>query len=774
MENGFPLHTIPEKDKTPDKYFKPVADYYINQVSVYNTYRTQIQTLYDTAEGLVDSKSYKYVLNPTNTKNESLTRFPAVLRNYDILSPVIEMFMGEGIPRNEDPPIVTFVGQDTEYAKRRLELIRRLHAQTFVNELNNSGFETGVESEEVPDVKDALKDFDSKYGAERAMLGQQALLYLMSNLQVDEVLQAALYDWLVVGYIITLKEVVGDDVVYTVCDPRDVNVIGLPVNGFIEDAEAVVLKRKWTRTEIIKNLELNKEEVIELESKKNLSTSDNFVQMTTEDIDRTVDMAGIASDVDVRYDVYYVVWQGVKLQKILTYNDPITGAILKKEVSEDYKLSKKDGDISLESVPTNCWYETYRIGQTMYKVMQEGLVQRNMLNNVAENKLPFNGRMRGYRNKNINSIVKIGLAYQTLYNIVHYRFEFMLAKSKDKLTTFPIGLIPKKYGWSEDKWFYWAMTNSVAFFDESAPGAAIALQGIKQIDLSLSQYIGQMWEILRAIKDEWWDTIGMNRNRYGDTRASEGKATNEQSIARSAIITEDMFRQLDEVFERDYQGLLDFAKVAWINGKQGYYITSDKQRAFFSIEGTEFAEASYAVFAKNSRKERDKLDEAKNLLLTLGQNGVGSDSLLGILDAANMETMKDIAAKAVASQRQYEQAIAKQQQDALAQSDQMKAEITKMESADKRYVADRQYQAVVDSARIRAEMDLTTMMAELGSIDNTDDTEILDRLGAVKENLHREMVEKELGTKAEAANLKREQMANSLAIAKTNKNKYDE
>lgn len=772
-----PRHKLSKSKKTLKGYFKPTIDYYIRHSTTYSGYKTTLQVLYDAAEGIINKETYKYVLNPVNTSNEQFKRLPARLRNYDIISPVINRFLGE-YAKTPDNITVYSTGSESisDFTDARNRAMDALLAQDFINHLNRMGVETGVESQEVPDYRTFYNEFDLNYTDRRAVYGEQALRYLKKNLDMDERLQEMLYDWLVVGYVITYKELSNNDVDYVVCDPRDVDVFGIGPGEFVEDAEAIVYIRRWTKSQIYDLYDLKDEEIDTLEELQHSHVPHDYINMHTPNIDRVEAERDGSTDYstiiqDDKYLVYTVVWRGLEKVGELTYIDQETLQLTAMEVDEDYVLRPEEGDINIDWDWKEVWYEGHRIEDKFYKRIKRGEVQRNEINERAGCKLPFNGRWRGYRNTELVSTVKQGLNYQVLVNIFHFRMEFMVAKAKDKMTAFPIGLIPKKYGWDDEKWFYWSNVHGFMMYDETAPNAQVALQGIKQIDMSLNQYIATMYDLIDRTRESYWNEVGMNRHRYGDILTSDGKGNTDQAIFRSAVSTLDMYRQLDKLVEKDCEGLIDYAKIAWKDGKKGFYVTSQGQRRFFEIDGDDFIGTDYGVFVKVSQQEREKLEQAKALMQTMGQNGLGPDGMMRLLDADSMATVKGLAKQALEAERTFQAQL----QNQKIQSDQAIAQQESadkaMDSEDKRYVAYMNYLADIETATIKANADLTKM--QMQGISDLSDFETDDDDNGRNDFDRRNLAREQLALKYDQVAAKYAEMANKLKIAKENKNRYD-
>jgi len=69
-----PRHKLSSAEKESTDYVENVVRYYTKQANLLAGEKAELQILYDAAEGIMDEESYKYVLNPYNTKNDDLKR----------------------------------------------------------------------------------------------------------------------------------------------------------------------------------------------------------------------------------------------------------------------------------------------------------------------------------------------------------------------------------------------------------------------------------------------------------------------------------------------------------------------------------------------------------------------------------------------------------------------------------------------------------------------------------------------------------------------------
>lgn len=789
-----PKQKVSKAQKTPE-WYKDNAKFIVNQCDVSSNDRIEMVRLYEAAMGIITASSYKYVLNPYNTPEENLSKrqYPAQIRNYDIITPIIGSFVGDKGERPFNHQVITTnADSPNQFSAELAKKVEAASAQHIVNELNTQGFPTGVPSKQVPPIEQVIADHKEGFNDKRALFGQEALDYLKYNLDLKDKFQEAIYDWLVVGRAYTYKDVYKDDVIHQIVPPLELN-HGTSETGFTEDADWARRRSRYNLSMCIDRFHevLAKEEIDWLEDKFRVSPgsiSTTFLQTANLDRVRNSSSTFNHHNIDDLIDVHHCVWKSFTKYGVLTYINEL-GQEAEMEVSEDYVVDKTQGDIDIEWLWNGQTEEVYIIGDPMgdclLKYMRPTLVQRNELSNTSKTKLPYNGRC-GYSERNkITSIVKQLLPYQVLFNIYHFRGELTLARNKDKIMLMPKGLMPA--GWTEDKFLYFAESTGIAFFDEAKPNAASVLNAIRGIDMGLGTYISQMRELLAGIKMEAWDSIGMNRQRQGEIKASDGKGNTDAALSRSAIITAEMFRRFEKWEETEMQGLLDNSKLAWVNGKKGQYVASDGRRAWLNLENpSDHLESDYAVFAVNGREEQAKLDMAKQYAFGWAQKGTSPASdVLSVIDANNMSKLKDLIKKAESINRQYEweqqQSEQQHQQDIEAKKTERdhEANQTKIE------VAKITANASIHNTGLKAQNELDKIEAQPQEENGTGDP-IVDQaynnyLEAVREHDARKQ---EQGMKAAAdfgkqrlaenkMTLDRDKMESAEKIAKQNRNRYD-
>lgn len=694
-----PKQKIPKAEKTPE-WYKDNIKYLITQSNFWSSDRWEMIQLNKAANGDLDQSAYKYVLNPFNVAEENLINFPAQMRNMDIISPILNSYIGEKANRpfnhmvvvaNPDSPNETKIQEEQEFTKAL--------AQKFVNALNESGVQTGVPSKEVTPFEKIPEKYQNMDASDlRALFGQEVVNYLKYQLNLKDKYQEGFYDWLVTGRVFTYKDVYKNDLQHEIVPPLEMW-YGTTRTGFIEDAGWALRKTRYNLSQCIDRFHevLKPTEIDALEQKFRDGNTGATIDITFSNSMPVIDKASNApptNSINISrdlIDVWHATWKGFEKVGILVYIDEF-GQQQEAEVSEDYVLDTTKGDISIEWSWNSCVYEVYRIGEDLYKYDRKLLVQRNELSNTSVVKLPYNGRV-GYNERYVvRSVVKQLLNYQALYNIFHFRREMVLARNKDKLTLFPIGLMPDEFSPDAEgmsRFLNYVEATGLLFFDETKPNAAAVLSALRAIDVSLGNYVAELTNIIMSIKQEAWDAVGMNRQRYGDSKASDGKAVTEQALFRSATITREMFRRFERFEETDIQGLIDYSKVAWINGKKGMYINSAGRKVFLEVNPEQHLESDYQIFAIDSEEEAEKLRMAKDYAFGWAQNksSTSASMVLEVIDSNNMSFLKNAVRKAEQAEREYQEAMQQQQAQAAQALEEQKAAAKQEEIGSKERIA---------------------------------------------------------------------------------------
>lgn len=692
------------------------VDYFIDQTIINNDH-LEMMRLYRTMSSELDKEDYNYVLNPFNTTVDKYTKFSAKLRNFDIITPIIELFVGEFGKRLQNYQVVsTNPEAESKYEKELGKILKNYYAQAAINGLNRAGIQTGQPTVEQPPIEDVAQEFDRTYTENHVITGNEILDYIKYAEDVDEKYIKMYYDWCYVGRVISYKEVIHNDVNLEPVDPLESYFPKNKQSPFIEDCDWFVRRQTVTPNYILDKFHdlLSEDEVEMLDKLNNNKDYQLFPTGYT-----WLPTAYIGNEADKRkysltgnmfgVNLYHIVWRSFQKVGILSRKNEL-GQIEEIEIDDTYTLDKSNGDISIEWEWITQIWEGWKVKDSVigeiYLNVRPLPYDRADLNNNSEQKLPYNGRYTVNKDGEILSLAKTGYPYQILYNIVHYQTERMINRNMDKVTVMPIGMIPKgKEGWDEEKFMYHSRATGFMFIDESSPNALASLSVVKVLDMSLNNFIQQSRELLMGLKSDWWEAIGMNRQRFGDTKASDGKGITEQAIFRSAIISEELNRKFEKFQEKDYNGLLDLSKIAFIDGKKAKYINSEEREAFLEMNADDVihhTSTSYNVFVKNSTRENQKLEEMKSYMFSYAQNAGSTSVFMEALDLTNFTKGKEIIKKLEEREKEIANSMEKEKLASLESIEAAKRNSEQLTRDAEKYKVDMDYRKTIDAAQIKA------------------------------------------------------------------------
>lgn len=765
-------HVLTEKDKVIPKG-KHVPQFYVDLKNHYTGGATEIietnselNELNAMINDTVLEKSYKHVVNPLSSSTDRYKRFPAKLRNLDIISPIVNFYLGE---RRDMPDKLKVICTNQDSINRFQEEQKALMMQIIAESAQQIA--NGQEPQ-MASFRDRIRKFVNEWKDERSIMGQEAYEYIKAELKLFEQNIQLCFDFLVFGACFTYKDIRYGDVAREVIDRRNIYVYGWDYRSKLaEDAKAVYCIRKYSTSAIV---DIFRDDIYQIYGKER---GDYII----EKIIRNGSMGrhginyfnryrnqGSTQDATLSYEeddlviVEHVVSKILVQRGILTYVDDF-GMEQMMEVDSSYKLDKSKGDISIDWKYSNEVHEVWTIeleGFTNDKdpidnintdtvVLRYGpiFVQRNKMNNTSICKLPYNGTYYGYRLEGINSIVKKGVPFQELYNTFFYKLENAINKSRDKILMMPKGLIPKGADSriDEEKWLYQLFAFGVGFFDEQSERAQSAIQGIKEIDLTLGNYIGQMFSHLESIKFAYWEAIGMNRNKFGQNNSSDPVGVNQQAIYQSSLISGDFHGTLTAFEESEAEGLIDYSRVAWKDGKIATYINSDRTTAFLKIDGTEFANSSFGAYVSGSNAEAKKVETMKSLLQPLVQNGYQGSIIASIIDADNTSKIKELLEIGEQITRDYQESMEKQKQEYELKLQEMKDKAADKLIEVEKYKADLKAETDIEVALLTIESYNTGKDQNLNNV--TDSEEAIDRYYD-RQLKERKLIEEERKNKA--------------------------
>ena len=748
-------HKLKDKD-----WQKQIADYY-RRLCKYVIDVNEAQILYKAASGILDEEDYTYVMNPLNLKEAKYKQYPARMRNYPIITPNLLTLLGEKSKRPINR-IVIAINSDVENKRKQTEFssVFQEIQKEFVNQLYLTGQIEGMEIETdengqpiPPKSPEQIKYEASNLPDEMSILGQDFLEFADSAWEIPQKFRDMFWHWCVTGIICTYKDVHNDELLYNIIKPNEISVVRSNNISYFEDCECV--RRSYTApfTELddtfcdIEAWQDAREELLNLTN----GTGGNTTYATGSFgyfYQNTYNNTNISSYNLNEIRVEHIQWTGeVKIGKLFQEGGEFI------EVDENYIPSDLD---EIEWRWVHEQWEIYVIADKYYIGCQPLPLQRGKWDNPFSTKKNYNGRFFGTNSIVTPSIVKLQIPYQIMYNVVHYHLEKMMNKNKDKLALFPVGLIPENKGLDMFSTMYYADATGFLFIDETNTNAMNAMNIVKSIDLSLNQYLTYCYDLLRSIKQECDDLVGVTPQRKGEIAQSAGLGTTQEAIYRGSVMTEELFTEFDEYQEREYQGMLDYSPFICVNGKKVNYLTSDFKRVYREFWGEDLQQIQFGIKVKSSEKEAKKLETFRQWGFNFTQNGMSPSLAAKTLDADNFAKLTECLEEAENKMIESQQAAAQAQQADIEKNTSLKeGELEfKYYDTDKNFLLD----------RLNKLDDVSLGLKKLAADGDTNNNQIADSIERDKLMFQFDKTAKELKQYSEDLNQRRKESIDKLTI----------
>ena len=795
---NFPKQRVSASEKDKPAWYQNCIDYVIDAGLSFND-RTDTERKLQILHGNIPDEFYKKTLNPYNAENEKYKRFPATMRNYDIMSDIIRRYVSEyfkgihefivgannpeivlkkNIKLKEEIAIMAQQAFKQEFEKRWAEMQQQAQQQgTPVEQLNPQ--------EAMPDPEQFLKDFEDNYIDDESKQGQDLLDYIRSITEDTLIYISAFFNYCSLGECYTYSDIRGNTI-----HKENIPVLeAYPIpnsNFFIEDHDMFAHRMLMSYNQIIDMFDevLSKEDREFLDRYYSTTNASNthtqfLYSQYFEAFPAACEKFGekerelfrnesvqIAADNNNLFEVWHVVWRGEARQGILTYVNEM-GFTTTRVVEEDYQLNPEAGDINIDWAYEPQVYEGYRIGTRwtgVYPIKARPIAyQRN-------GKLPYNGIMEVLPMFGKFSIIKLITPFQIMRNIISYHREMVIAKNKMLILLLPESLIA---GDEEDKIYKMAADGTLIVNDEE-DNTGQKMAQVRLLNANLGDYINQLSQLIEQIKMDARELVDMNMQRYGEIAQSAGSTTTQEAIARSSMGSVIIVAMFDEMRKHDYQRDLDFGKLAYADGLQTTFFDDKHNRRYLSLDVNSYIMSEYGILVKNEQKELDKINQLRQWAFSAAQNG-DLDMAIAAITGENVTQIKATVEKFMELKRKHETDM--QQAEQMLKQEELQNKLAEIQAKgeEDRKTQELKYQYELQMKYLDVDMSLLAPGEESAARDRLSQLseENKTRISNEKLSLEREKLQASIYSKAADRQVKREDIESKERIAKINKNKYD-
>lgn len=792
-EYDFPRQRVSNAEKNKPEWYAGCCDWIIAQgQNIRNS--SDLEKKYRVLKGDIPSEFYKKILNPYNATNEKYTRFPATMRNYDIMKGVIRRYVSEYIKNPHDfivgannPEVIL-----ARNSKLRQELAFIVQEQiaakiqeSYTNWVNQGNDPQQFNPQEQFNIEEFIADFNEKYIDDISAQGQEILNVIRDITEDKLIYSRAYFEWVTFGECYTYTDVIGEKIIKRVVSLRD----AFPVpndNMFAEDYDMFAERRKLTYQQIIDEFD---EYLTDVDRKfledyyalnghpttpLDFATYERFYpdicsRFNKEDRAFFSKEPSMIRDLNNNlYDVWHVVWRGEIRRCIVTYQNQ-AGFISTRMEEDDYELNFDIGDISMEYIYVPQVYESTRIGCRQYAIYP---YKARAIAYNRNGKLPYNGMNELFPGFGKFSILDIVTPFQVFYNIVAYHREMVLAKNKLNVLMIAKSLL----GRVPEDTIYKMIADGVLYIDDSEDQGMLRAQQVRFLQNNIGDYLTQLTNLLADIENTAKMQVDMTPQRYGDITNSAGKGTTQEAIVRGSMGSVIIEYMMDLMRERDYARDMDYSKFAWIDGLDTSYRDDENNLKYVSVDIDKHIYADYVIKAKNSIKEQEKLDQLKQFAFSAAQNGdlaaavaaIQGDNVAAIVKLINKFNDEKTAHEN--ELKQLDQQLEQMKQEFELQKIQIKGEEDR-----KTKLLEGEIDKQIELIRADA-----NMVSYPGNVSDTEKQEGIDRLEAQrnaiqqdKNSIERQKMAIDFFNAERDRQVKEKDIDTKFKIAKENKNKYD-
>lgn len=794
----FPEQRIPNSQK--DSVWGERCIDYVIAAGLSCNDRNKTQQYLEILHNNIPDEFYRKTLNPYNATKEIFTRFPATMRNLDIINDIVRRYISE-YTKEQHEFLVTANNPDIIMARdkaiknditKRALLAFQEEFQRRVQEAEEQNQQLEAQGQApqpidpqklAADAEQFEKNFMDNYIDEISVQAQQLIDVIDDTTNTEVLAPICYFNFIVTGECYSYHTVKGKKVIKEAIPTLEM----FPVpNGsiFVSGFDMVARRLMMSYSQVIDQFkdELTKDELDFIVNyyqpvngygmpSKTLSLNAYSYYFPNkcknlDDEDRALFSKG---DVDVRdvngdlLEVWHACWVGYAEVKVLHFINEI-GLEDELIVPDDFEFNPELGHIGIETIYKKQIYEGYRIGMKQYGIYPGG-ARPIVYQNDDNPKLPYTGLIEPIPMMGKFSVVEILTPFQILINIFSYHREMMIAKNK--MFALLIGKSLLGAGSETEKIIYNLAAEGILAYDDSEDMNTLKAQQIRMLDANISGYITEMTNLIESIKASAREMVDMTPQRYGQIATSAGKSTTEEAISRGSMGTVIINYMFDKFREDEYDIDLNNSKYAWIDGLDTAYFDKSRNRKYISLNVNTHSYGQYLITAKNSEKETENYEQLKNWAFSAAQNG-DLDMALAAITSGNVPALKMAVERYQQIRQQNEESLRELDRQLDEQKHKEALELIAAKGEQDRLTEEvKQYYSLMAKG-----MDVETTMATLASNSSKS-----SGTSPVEKQRELSIKEAELAESRRAKNLDfidhALDRASNEKIAKENKNQYD-
>ena len=705
---SMPSMVVSEKEKTDEwceQVINSIVSYMSTEGGVYASSRVKDIRNYQIYNGVLNQSDYTYL-----TEQYGLT-YPARLVNYPIVTPKIDLLLGEELRRPLDMKVTT-VNKDAVIRKHdhKVGLMMRELLGDFHKEMKEkmSVDILGEGDSQMPIPEDIETYMKYNYREMIEETAQDGLEYITNRYNIKDVFKEGFRDLLVTAkefYKVSIQN--GDPYVRRI-DPRNIVFDTTSNSDYLDDCNWVGEERWLTVNEINDEFkdDLTTKDLLELDKMRHLYAGGDLNNYNSK-----FEWVDVGHGRGARIRVVSAEWKSLRTIKFkLSENKYDPERPFRKMVKDTYK-KRKGEDVQTKWVD-DIWEGTLVGGKILVQARRRSNQVRS-IDDPGKTPLSYVGAIKGNTTGNPVSLIDLLDNIQMLYNIVVYQIELAMARSGGKAVVYDVSQLPTNAGMDMQTVLYHLKTDGIIPINSKDEGNQVSnFNQFQQIDFTLSQSVQQLINLKVMLEEMAGQISGVTKQREGSVEQYEYVGNVQRSVVQSSTITESWFYTHGEVKQRVLERLCNLMKVSWAGGKKAGMILGDGAYKFLNIM-PDIALQDYGVYVGDSGKD----DAMKQVVQQLSQAALqsGSIDLLGVIKVLKSDSMTEaekVLEQAMGQmQQQQQEALQQQQQAAQAAAEQKQqefqadAQLQQMDNEAKLQIAKLNSETKLEVAKMQADVD---------------------------------------------------------------------
>ena len=704
---SMPSLVVSEKQKTDEwceQVLNSIISYMGSDSGIYQSSRVKDIRNYQIYNGVLNQSDYTYL-----TEQYGLT-YPARLVNYPIITPKIDLLIGEELRRPLDMKVTT-VNKDAVIRKHdhKVGLMMRELLGDFHKEMQETmRIDVLQEGEGIPVPEDIETYMKYNYREMIEETAQDGLQYIINRYNIKDVFKEGFRDLLVTGKEFYKIGIQNKDPYVRRIDPRNIICDGSSTSDYLDDAQWVGEERWLSVNEINDEYrdDLTHDDLLELDKMRNLYKGGDLNAYND-----NLDWIDVGYGRETRIRVVSAEWKSLRAIKFkLSDNKYDPSRPFRKMVKDTYR--KRKGE-KLETKWVDDVWEATLIGGKILVNARRRDNQVRSVDDPGKTPLSYVGCIKGNTTGHPVSLVDLLDNIQMLYNIVVYQIELAMARSGGKAVVYDVSQLPTNVGMDIEKVLYHLKTDGIIPINSKDEGNQVqTFNQFQQIDFTLSQSVQQLINLKVMLEDMAGQISGVTRQREGAVEQYEYVGNVQRSVIQSSTITESWFYSHGEVKQKVFERLCNLMKVSWAGGKKAGMILGDGAYKFLNVM-PDIALQDYGIYVGDSGKD----DSMKQVVQQLAQAALqsGTIDMLGVIKVLKADTMteaeKVLEQAMTEMQKQQEQKMQEQMQAQQAAAElkqqefQSEAQLKQMDNEAKLQVAQISADSRLEVAKIQADVD---------------------------------------------------------------------